>query len=211
MAVEKYHTQRGFSLPLALVAVAAIAVLGVSGWLVYKHQTHTTKPPVADSATTTSPSTTKSESSPTAQPAQTATTYLDITQWGVRLPLSSAIQNAYYVVPIGMATDSDGEPSGVFVSAHALDSACGTLTSDAKGSLNRVGEIVRVQPSQTDPVTRELYTQEYPNGLTINGWYYGFSGASPESSCGNASATPSIVSAYQTATKNAVSDTATSN
>lgn len=135
----------------------------------------------------------------TTQPAQTATAYLKITQWGVELPLSSSISEAYYVVPDGMAPDSDGVPSGIFVGVHSLDSACGATTATAAGASNRLGEIIRANPTGTDPVTREAYKQKYPGGTTINGWYYGFLGVPTTSACTGASSTSSVLAAFKTA------------
>src|SRR5216683_7521847 len=50
----------------------------------------------------------------TCYPAPTVS-YLTVKEWGVKLPLSSTISDAYYVVPVGISPDADGQPSGILL------------------------------------------------------------------------------------------------
>lgn len=203
--------QVGFSLIKVLVIAVALAV-GGAGWYVYRH--HEPKPAANTVATTEQPMAKLADASTAqpAQPAQAATRYLTITQWNVQLPLSGPINDAYYVVPPGETPDPDGEPSGIIVGVHSLDSSCGAVTSDPAHFTKSLGEIVRTQAGLVDPVTREPYTQEYPNGVTIGGYYYGFLATGTSRTCASATSNlQSVDSAFETATKDLVTATATSN
>ncbi len=207
-------SQAGFS-TIFIVAIAVLAVVaaGTVGVMVY-HSDKTANKPI--SATTTNPSqpAPKSTTSSTNQPAATATQYLDITQWGVELPLSSSISDAYYVVPTGISPNQDGKPSGVILGLTSLNNSCGTVTADAKGYSNNLGEIVRALPTDKDPVSGELYTTLDPDGTTIGGYYYAYTGGITSKTCASSSSLQSVSSAFATAVQNATvmpSSSSTSN
>jgi hypothetical protein len=163
--------QTSLSIVRVLIGVAALAVIGASGWFVYQQDRtqlsgatgNTNK--ITDYRTTTTPSTAP------------AVTYLEIKEWGIKLPLPKAASDAYYVVPAGISTNADGKPSSILLGLRSTDSSCGTVTPAEKDFNNALGAISRNLPADHDPVTGELYTTLYPNGAIIDGYYYGYTNA----------------------------------
>jgi type II secretory pathway pseudopilin PulG len=86
----KRSKQAGFSIVEAVLGVAVLGILGAAGWFVYQHN----QPKPTDAAATTNQS---ANQQTTTTPAPTVA-YLTINEWGVKLPLSDTIKDAYYVV-----------------------------------------------------------------------------------------------------------------
>lgn len=163
--------QTSLSVVQVLIGVAALAVISACGWFVYQYDRTQlssatgNSDKITDHRTTTAPSTAP------------AVTYLEVKEWGVKLPLPKAASDAYYVVPAGISTNADGKPSSILLGLRSTDSNCGTVTSVEKDFNNALGAILRSLPTDHDPVTGELYTTLYPNGATIGGYYYGYTNA----------------------------------
>src|SRR5258708_35931538 len=130
--------------------------------------------------------------------------YMTSKKWGVKLPLSESIKDAYYVVPTGISLNADGLPSGIFLGLTSRNSNCGTISSTGRGTENTLGEIVRSLPTDHDPVSGKLYTQLNPDGVTINAYYYGYTSSSKNNTCAPATTLQSINSDFVTATKSTV-------
>lgn len=209
--MRRQEHQSGFSTVEILLVVLVIAVLAVSGSVVYLH--HKTTTAAKTNAATTNPaqSTGQQTSTTTTQPATTTTQYITVKEWGVKLPLSDSIKDAYYVVPTGISDDSDGKPSAIDFGLTSLNSSCGTVTGGPT-DYNSLGSIIRALPTDTDPVSGKLYTQLDPNGVTIGGYYYGYADASIKNkTCSSQTTLQSIDSAFATAAKNTAAVTATTN
>jgi len=187
-----------------LLPVLVVAVLAVGGLVVYQHH----KPSSATNSAATSPTQTTSQSQNTAttQAAPTVA-YLTIKEWGVKLPLSNSIKDAYY--SIGGNVGKDGLPNTAWLGLASLNSHGCNATNDDSPSFKPIGSIVRVLPTDTDPVSGKLYTQLDPNGTTINGYYYGYSSWSRKnSSCASATTLQSTDASFNAAAKSAVKTTA---
>ena len=196
--------QSGFSVIEALLAVLVVAVLAVICLVVYQH--HKSIPAKSSAAANTTQTTTLPTSTTTTQPAQVATQYLTIKEWGVKLPLSSTISDAYYSV--GGNVGTDGKPNTIWLGLTSLNSSGCNASPDNPSSFKPLGAIVRVLPTDKDPGTGKLYTQQDPNGTTINGYYYGYaSNISKDSSCASATTLQSIDSAFAAAAKGIVTAT----
>src|SRR6266568_3175508 len=89
------RNQSGFSAFVFLLPVLVVAVLAVGGLVVYQHH----KPSSATNSAATSPTQTTSQSQNTAttQAAPTVA-YLTIKEWGIKVPLSNSIKDAYYSI-----------------------------------------------------------------------------------------------------------------
>jgi type II secretory pathway pseudopilin PulG len=186
--------QSGFSTIEALLVVLVVAVLAVIGFVVYQRH----KPSSAKNSAATSQTQTKT------QPAQTTTQYLTIKEWGVKLPLSSAISNADYVVAKGSSSGAGGQPDKVWLGLTSNTSAsCNPANNDA-GGRGAIGAIIRVLPTDTDPVSGQLLTQKYPNGVTIGGYYYLYQSWATNNPCASNSTLQSIDSAFAAAAKGIV-------
>ena len=184
---------------LIVIIVGAIVILG---WYVYSSLRSINT--IYSSATSVSNSKTpkfivkkKGETAPQQ--------YLDITQWNVKIPLSSAVGDAYYVVPIGTSPDADGNPSDIALGLHSLNSSCGAISTTEAGYGTSIGGIFRDVPTATDPVSGEVITQKYPGGVTIDGYYYAYFSRNSGNSCASATIFHNVNSAFETAIKNMVS------
>jgi hypothetical protein len=105
--------------------------------------------------------------------AMTPTKYMDITQWGVELPLSSSISDAYYI-PSNSSVGSDGITNQIYLGLSSLDSDSCTAAGSNQGLDSAIGVLFRSKLRDIDPVTNVAYTQEYPNGIRIGGYYYAY-------------------------------------
>lgn len=173
--------QRGFSVIEAVVVVAVIGVLGVAGWFVYQHNRAT----VTNAAANTHQSSEKSsnQQTTTTTPAPTVA-YLTITEWGVKLPLSDAIKDAYYAPAVGSSKGPDGQPNTMLLGLRSLDSSgCAATNTTA------FAQIFRALPTERDGVTGMLLTQEYPHGITIGNYFYAYEGVSNNGTCNAPQAT----------------------
>lgn len=198
--------QSGFSIVEVLLVILVIAVLTVTGLVVYQH--HKSSSAKNSAATKQTQPTTQPKDTTTTQPAQTTTTqYLDIKEWGVKLPLLNDIKDAYYVVPTGISDDSDGLPSGIILGLTSLNNSCGTVLPGNTGFDNSLGEIVRALPTDKDPVSGKLYTQLLPDGTTIGSYYYGYSSSIKSKTCAPQATLQSVDSDFATAVKGIVTAT----
>jgi hypothetical protein len=195
------RNQSGFSAIEVLLIVFVVAALAATGLVVY--QRHKQSVAKSSAAIGTTQTTGQQKSGTTTQPA---TQYLDIKEWGVKLSLSSAINDAYYSA--GGNVSKDGLPNTVWIGLTSLNSTGCNATNTDSPSFKPLGAIVRVLPTDKDPGSGKLYTQQDPNGTTINGYYYGYaSNIIKDSSCASATTLQSIDSAFATAAKNIVAAT----
>ena len=197
------HTpkQLGFSVIEALLIVLVVAALAGTGYVVF----HLHKSSAKNSAATGSTQTTGQQQSTTStQPQPTA--YLDVKEWGVKIPLSSAISDAYYVIPSGMSNDADGLPSGLYLGVKSLNGSCGDASAgNTNISIDKaLGAITRVLPTDHDPVSGKLYTQLATSGVTIGNYFYGYNGRTTGKTCASQATLQAIDSAFATAVKGIV-------
>ena len=197
--------QAGFNIVELLVIVVAVGIIGAGGWFVYQH--NRTRVTNAEAGGTPSSSQQNTQQQSTT-PAPTVS-YLSITEWGIKLPLSSEISDAYYVVPTNISKNPDGKPSGLYLDVASLKSSCGDISAgDTSRSVEKAtGSITRVLPTDTDPSGRP-YPQAYPNGVTIGGYYYFYTSRTSGMTCAPAATLQSIDSAFANAAKGAILVTA---
>jgi hypothetical protein len=192
---------------ILLVAITAVTVIG-GGILVYQH--HYGQSSTLNSSTTTSgisQAATQPQSSATTQSQASTTQYLDIKEWGVKFPLPSNIDDAYYVMAKGSSAGAGGVPDTAFVGTKSLTgTACNPANDDAGGT-GAVGAILRLSPTDTDPVSGQPVTQKYPDGVTINGFYYAYQSRTTNNSCASQSTLQPLDSSFKTAAKNSTTDT----
>lgn len=199
--MRRREHQSGFSTVELLLVVLVIGIVGAAGWFVYQHN-RTKATQAAPNA-----SNQQTQQTTTTTPAPTVA-YLTLKEWGVKLPLSDSIKDSYYTVPRDISSDPDGQPSGVYLGMTSLNTSCGIVTPDSKGIDNALGAITRVPPTYTDPVSGELFTQKYPGGVTINGYYYVYASRTSGKTCASASTLQNADSAFATAVKSIATSTA---
>ncbi len=200
---QREHQSR-FTTSVILLAVLVVAVLAVTGLVLYQHH----KPNSAKTSAATSPTqtTTQPQSTATTQAQPAVMQYLTIKEWGVKIPLSSKVQDAYYVVPTGITNNADQRPSGIYLDVASLKNSCSDISvGNTNTSIEKaVGEIVRALPTDKDPVSGKLYTELNPNGTTIGGYYYGYVSGISGKTCASQTLLQSVDSAFASATKSMV-------
>ena len=87
--------QRGFSIVEGAPIVVAVAVIGAVGWWAYQHN----RPKVSDAKDSNGSQATKEP--PVEKDSKPAVAYLKVKEWGVKLPLSEEVKDAYYVADVG--------------------------------------------------------------------------------------------------------------
>lgn len=201
MTIKKLN-QQGFGLTELIVIVVVLVVVIAGGITVYKHGKNDTK----NDATTVSKTSSKGTEADNSQTAQTdKQQYLVIKEWGIQIPLSDTLKDAYYVVSIGTSDNQDGKPSAISIGLPSLDASCGKVTDGSSGADRAPGAIVRSLLTETDPVTGKLYTELEPSGVTIDGYYYGYAtkGIGRIKDCTSPQESQAIDSAFATAIKSA--------
>ena len=170
--MKQRDRQSGFGRVEIVFISFVIAAVAVTGLVLY--QRHTPSNAKNSAATGPNQTTTQPQSTTTAQTAQATAQYLVIKEWGVKIPLSGNIKDAYYTVPLGISRNADGRPSGITLGLTSLNNACGTVASSGSGADRALGEIVRTLPTEHEPVSGKLYSQLNPDGTTIGSYYYGY-------------------------------------
>jgi hypothetical protein len=203
--MRRQEHQSGFSTTVVLLLILAVTALATTGFVVYQH--HRSNSAKTSAATSQTQTTAQPSSAATTQPAATTTKYLTIKEWGVRLPLSDTIKTAYYNTAKGSSNGKGGVPSSVWLGLASLSSSsCNPGNNDA-GGRGAIGAMLRVLPTDTDPVSGKLLTQEYPNGATVGGYYYTYQSWLKNSPCASQSTLQPIDASFATAAKNTVSAT----
>lgn len=177
---ETSGRQSGFSIIEALVAVVAIGMIGASGWFLYQH--------LKTSATTIGATSNPSQSTnqqPTMTPAGSTVAYLDIKEWGIKVPLSDAIEDGKYI-PSASIVDSKGQPAAMWVTTTSVEAKGCDLSNTERDGGGAIGEIMRIEPGEQDGVTGELLSKEFPYGTTVGGYYYAYKSWATSNTCASA-------------------------
>lgn len=195
------NKQTGFSIVETVVVVAVIVVLGAAGWAVYQRTKQSATK--TDAASNPNQSTQQTTTTP---PAPTVT-YLDIQEWGIKLPLSDAIKDAYYV-PSSQNRAADGTPLAMFIGLKSLDAAgCNAHTANTPGgTITTLATIIRIAPTDVDHVSGVEYVNEWPSA-TIGQYAYALHDVTSFRTCASSDTLKSIGAALSNATKSATLST----
>lgn len=167
--------QSGFSVVEALIVIVVIGLFAVGSWAVYQR--------TKQSATKTDAASNPNQS--TQQTPAPAVAYLTITEWGIKVPLSDAIKDATYI-PAATIVDKNGRPAAMWVSTAAIEAKGCTLSNKDRDGGGAIGEIMRIEPGDTDGITGELLTKKFPNGTTVGGYYYAYKSWATSNTCASA-------------------------
>jgi len=131
--------QKGFThLLMVVLLVTIVAALGFTGYLVVtKHKTNLTQSP--------------------------PTNYLVIKEWGLEIPISGAISDAYYEAD---GQGVDGTVDQIGLSVRSLKN------TQCKAGGWPPSIYFRFTATDADPVSGVLYTKNYPNAPKIGDYYY---------------------------------------
>lgn len=169
--------QTGFSAVVILLVLLLLTAVSITGYFVYSAQNkETSKVTVApesskdSTAPAVAPESSKDSTAPATQ--QDTQKYLVIKEWGVKIPLTDEIRDAYYVYEKNEGGD------GVFLSTRAIAakySDCGAENT----SLFSYGRFTN--PNKYDELTGKKLSELYPNAPKIAGYYY--EGTPPQAGC----------------------------
>jgi len=195
--------QSWFSAVRISLSVLVIAALAVTGLVLFQH--HKPSNATNSAATSTSQTTMQPQSTTASQPAPTVA-YLTIKEWGVKLPLSDSIKDAYYMASLGSSRGHDGQPNTLLAGRKSLDS-----TGCAATNTTAIALIFRALPTETDSATGKLLTQEYPNGVTLGSYFYAYQQLNSTACKAPQATLQSTHSAFAAAVKGITPATATTN
>jgi len=193
---------RGFGVIGILLAIVVIGIFVAGGWIVY-HNDHKTNNVINKTTNNTAKSSKSNSSSQSAtNPTQT---YMDISQWGVKIPLFSEIPDLYYVVGTG-TQDSSGQSNTIWLGLKSITStSCTPTNSNANNT--ELASILRTPPGDTDPVSGKPISTKYPYGTTIDGYYYALGDERTlVSGCASQNTLNSIDAALRSAAQKIVND-----
>ncbi len=132
--------------------VAGIVMLAVAGGLAYYNR-----------------------QSATAEGAGQTARRLDVREWGVNISLPSNIDDAYYVISTSSHDPVTGEPNTMWLGLTSLNGAgCDAALFKVQATSKPIGALIRVAPTEVDPVSGALYTKKYPDGTMIGEYYYAY-------------------------------------
>lgn len=149
--------QSGFTIIETLLVLILVAIIGFTGYYVWNSQKQTNKSldVTNDSTQTTAHKKTNASSQK----------YLTLSEWDVKIPLTSALIDAYYVFQNG----------AVYLS---LNSYKGT---DCAADSVSLGAISRFTASDRDSDTGVTLLSEFPEAVKVGQYYYNYQ--HPQSAC----------------------------
>lgn len=154
--------QQGFSAWIIVLFLMLILVLLLVFWYVRQQDTkkgQNNSTPASSSPQNASSSATQPQ--PSSTNTQTSTKYLEIKEYGVKVPLSADISDAYY-------TSKDVGPNGIDLRVKALDSE-----SDCKNGDASLASIVKVGKDETsEMLDGKKYSEKMPGVTVGNNFYY---------------------------------------
>jgi hypothetical protein len=173
--MKKHKGSDGFSKTLLLLIVAGVAVIGFAVSLALRPGGGAGK-------------------------AGQGTQYLTIKEFGVRMPLSAAISDAYYAVSTS-SFDTEGNPNSIWLGLKSLDTkGCPAKAAD-NGNGYPLGSIIKAGTTEIDPISGSLYNVVEPNGTTIGDTYYAYHSGTANQKCASAATLKKIDAAFKTAAK----------
>lgn len=197
------HNNKGFGVIGILIVILVVAAVGGAGAYVWHRDHKKTATTNTTSSNTTATSTSHSGSTSAHSSTSTQQSYLTVKEWSIKLPLTNTIDDAYYVVSTS-SQDTNGQPNTMWLGLTSLNSkGCDASLVD-HGQNTQLGALLRVAPTETDPVSGESYKQLYPNGTTIAGYYYAYESWTKNKTCASPGQLQAIDSAFVAAAKGAV-------
>ncbi len=178
--IKRRADQSGLAITQTLLIIAVVVVVGIIGGLVYRHNNKT-----VNNATSPNPPTDQQQVANNNQTTQQPQPLI-IKEWGVQLPLSESIADAYYAPSTG-GRGFDGIVNQIYISVKSLDGSGCTATGNGdnhNGVLSTPAMILRTKPTEVDPVTNKTYPQEYPDGVTVGGYFYAYQKVADPSASG---------------------------
>jgi hypothetical protein len=172
-------TQKGFAVVESLLIILILVIIGFGGYYVWQTQQQTNK--TLDQASATSQKT-----AATKPLGSSGSKYLTINEWGVKIPLTEPIADAYYVL------NSD-RPDVAYVSLGKYKN------TECSAENTTVAAYFRFTADEVDQLGGTTYLSERPDSVKIGNYYYSVD--HPQAACSttssNAEPTQADVDAVQ--------------
>src|SRR5882762_9215057 len=162
---KQNKNQSGFGAIEGILIIVVILLLGVVGYMVYKNQNKAATTAVTSNSSSTSPEKTVAPVKETK--ANNAGDYLVIKEWGVELPLSAGIKDAYYANLKNNTFSYPVYALGI-KSLTALDSNCAAENLSVSLILRQTIAQHDTNSTKNDPLNSPVYD------MKIGGYYYGY-------------------------------------
>ncbi len=175
------NNQSGFSHVVIILVVLVVGLIGAVGWLVYDKQ-NSKESTATDEAQTT---TTYQKEDPNSPEYVNEQKYLEITEWGVKIPLNTDLADAYY------AYKQDGNT--VYLSKEAYKGTGCAADATTLGAIGRFA-VADKNSEENAPLVA--------GSLERKGYYYYY--AHPQASCSDDNAINQQASGYMSQFKAAV-------
>lgn len=163
--MKKLQKSHGFSTVEIVIVFLVLAIIGFSGFLVFKHN-H--KAANSSSSPTTSKTSAKPDTSSN-QPAQTAQQYMVISEWGVQLTLDSTTSSLYYYIKPNL-------PNVVYLSLKTVSNIAPKCAADQLS----LGAISRLTSEEHNAALNDP-SKGTPGIIPIGSYWFGFT--SPQAGC----------------------------
>jgi len=157
---------RGFAAVETVLIVVIIGLLAGVGYYVW-HTNQQTKATLDAASKVAQSSPAKVTQKPTnSVSSQTSTTaYLTFSEWGVKIPLSPSISDAYYAYKNGY----------VYLSVRSLSN------TDCSADSTTLGAVTRFTADEKDTYSGELYIDEMKGATKVGSYYYAY--VHPQAAC----------------------------
>jgi prepilin-type N-terminal cleavage/methylation domain-containing protein len=193
--------QKGFSVVEILIVIVVIGLLGAVGWLVYDRQSSKTSEKPSTQTSAQQNTETKKQETPKEAAKVPEQQYLEVKEWGVKLPLTDEISDlSYEVTSKGLNLHDQNQPVIKFFTKRLKDAKGICSANNFPITLNRgVASDVPITGDGPAPedITANTYSYLYdkgelkPDGGRIHigliklGEYYYTDALYPGSACSN--------------------------
>jgi hypothetical protein len=178
----KKFDQRGTGIIEVLLILVIVGMVGFMGWYVW-HSRQSTEATLKKAATQSSATAPKAKTSTS---ASGKTDYLVITEWGVKLPLETAIKDAYYY----RNTQDPNLKNYVYLGTHSLTAQSAACAPEhiSLGVIGRQTEAEHAtNAAQGSAADAPVYS------LKVGNYYYGYT--HPQAACGDTDTINDIMTA----------------
>lgn len=158
-------TQSGFALVESLLIILILVIIGFGGYYVWHSQKQTNK--TLDTAATTSQKAASAAASNTSSQK-----YLTIKEWGVKVPLTDADSDAYYLIKSDL-------PNVAYLSLEKYKN------TECSADNTTLAAYFRFTKDETDPLGGQTYFSERPDSVKIGSYYYSVN--HPQAACSTTS------------------------
>lgn len=189
------RNQNGFSVVEGLLIFIIIAIIAGVGWYVRDSNKKTND--ILNSADKSSSPVARSTINK--KETKTEAQYLVVKEWGIKMPLSSPITDAYYVV--STSSQTNGHPNTMWLGLKSLDDKGCAAASANTGGAYPLGALIKVSPDEPDPVSGTPYKQLNPDGVTLGSYYYAYHSGIKGKTCAPQPTLDSIDAAFKAASK----------